>query len=283
LIVAVGVRLRVLLQPPLHLLCWLLQVMEALQAVAGSINTFNNDGSFLQHFKQQTQVQQQQQQPDRVQQRQCSGSPGSSMEQDDHIQQQEQRQQRSGQPPDEDDLAPASKRVEAHASEAAAGDNRSKADLLRARLGCKPATAGPGNRSAADALRARLGGKAPPAAAEAGSKHEVVHLPLVDASGRAAPGAFGRETAADTQRALEAAAGGRVAKRIQRYGEDGKRERYFADDDNTDLQVREQDTPWGQFLAPGASCYGQLHLLVDALACRRSTAGRTLPVSGCCC
>jgi hypothetical protein len=116
---------------------------------------------------------------------------------------------------------------------------------LRARLGGKPAAAaaagGAGNRSAAEALRARLGGKAPPAVAAAGDGGgggtEVVHLPLVDAAGRAAPGAFGRETAADTQRALEAAAGGRVAKRVQRYGADGTRERYFADDDSTDLQV----------------------------------------------
>jgi hypothetical protein len=116
---------------------------------------------------------------------------------------------------------------------------------LRARLGGKhaaaAAAAGAGNRSAAEALRARLGGKAPPAAAAAGDGGgggtEVVHLPLVDAAGRAAPGAFGRETAADTQRALEAAAGGRVAKRVQRYGADGTRERYFADDDSTDLQV----------------------------------------------
>jgi hypothetical protein len=229
--------------------------MEALQAVAGSINTFSNDGSFLQQFKQQTQVQQQQQ-PDRGQQRQTSGSPGSSMEQDEHIQQQQQ-QQRSGQLPDEDDdMATASKHVAADVSAAAAGDNRSKAVLLRARLGGKPATAGPGNRSAADALRARLGGKAPPAAAaEAGSKHEVVHLPLVDASGRAVPGAFGRETAADTQRALEAAAGGRVAKRVQRYGEDGKRERYFADDDSTDLQVR------GQAQGSGGARFGESLML----------------------
>ena len=202
--------------------------------MAGSINIFSNDGSFLQQF-------QQQQQPDQQEpQQQRSGSPGSSMEQDDRLQLRQQ------QLPDADTAGAASapKLVSADDAAAPAVDNRSKADLLRARLGGKAAAGneGPaGNRSAADALRARLGGKAAPpaAAAAAGAEggREVIHLPLVDAAGRAAPGAFGRETAADAQRALETAAGGRVAKRVQRYGADGTRERYFADDDSTDLQV----------------------------------------------
>lgn len=222
----------------LLLLC-LPQVVEALKAVAGSINTFSNDGSFLQQFQQQQEPGPSQQQP-----RQRSSSPGSSMEQDELPQHQQHRQQHS---PDGDaaghgSVAAAPRQVTAAGAAAAAGDNRSKADLLRAKLGGKAAgaRAPAGNRSAADALRAHLGGKAPPAAAAdaAAGGPEVVHLPLVDAAGRAAPGAFGRETAADAQRALEAAAGGRVAKRVQRYGADGTRERYFADDDSTDLQVR---------------------------------------------
>jgi len=165
------------------------------------------------------------------------------MEQDELPQ--HHRQQQQQQSPDGDAAGQGSVAA-ADGAAAAAGDNRSKADLLRAKLGGKAAGAGApaGNRSAADALRARLGGKAPPAAAAdaAAGGPEVVHLPLVDAAGRAAPGAFGRETAADAQRALEAAAGGRVAKRVQRYGADGTRERYFADDDSTDLQVRAPST-----------------------------------------
>jgi hypothetical protein len=44
-------------------------------------------------------------------------------------------------------------------------------------------------------------------------------------------------SAAEARRKQEAAAGGRVAKRVQRFGSDGTRERYFADDDAVDLQV----------------------------------------------
>lgn len=63
------------------------------------------------------------------------------------------------------------------------------------------APSGGGNFGAAAALRARLLGRsAPPAAAAAaaeagGAKREVVVLPQVDPSGRAVPGAFGRDKA----------------------------------------------------------------------------------------
>jgi hypothetical protein len=221
-------------------------VVDALKAVAGSINTFSNDGSFMQQFQRAAQVDEgaADQQQQRRQRRSSSGSPPRQRQQqqqqrppaDDGMdvepagqQQQQQQQQPEG-------LQSAPKVVAADGT--AACSNHSKADLLRQRLGGK---APPANRSAADALRARLGGKAPAAANDSDDARpaaEVVHLPLVDAAGRAAPGAFGRESAAQTQRALEAAAGGRVAKRVQRYGADGTRERYFADDDSTDLQVR---------------------------------------------
>lgn len=59
---------------------------------------------------------------------------------------------------------------------------------------------GGGNLGAAAALKARLLGQAAPAAAAGsggGSKREVVTLPQVDASGRAVPGAFGRERAGE--------------------------------------------------------------------------------------
>lgn len=101
------------------------------------------------------------------------------------------------------------------ASHAAAGpctgENRSAAAAIRARLsGAQPAPAAEvlpsgDNRSTAAAIRARLMGRAvptiaPPASSQAqqgtsGGRKEVVQLPLVDASGRAARGAFGREAA----------------------------------------------------------------------------------------
>ena len=68
-------------------------------------------------------------------------------------------------------------------------------------------------------------------------RYQVEVLPAVDAQGRAARGAFGRETAG---KGLPD--GGRKPKRVQRYGEAGEKERYFRDDDGKDLDalVREQ-------------------------------------------
>lgn len=80
------------------------------------------------------------------------------------------------------------------------------------------ATPPSGNQSVADALRARLMGKAPPggqgSAASPGQRagREAVALPLVDAHGRAAPGAFGRKTAG----ADAVPEGNRIAKQTQR-------------------------------------------------------------------
>jgi hypothetical protein len=56
-----------------------------------------------------------------------------------------------------------------------------------------------GNFGAAAALRARLLGKGPPQGSgiETGRQKEVVVLPSVDAQGRALPGAFGRDSAAE--------------------------------------------------------------------------------------
>ena len=96
------------------------------------------------------------------------------------------------------------------------------------------------NLSAAAALRARLGGRptAAPAATPSHLREETVILPLVDAAGRAAPGAFGREAAGT------AAAGVRPTKRIERF-EDGERKRYFADDDTLDLETLVKRTKYG--------------------------------------
>ena len=129
------------------------------------------------------------------------------------------------------------------------GDNKDTAAALRAKLaGGSAAGAGDGagggggNRSTAAALRAKLlghGGAADGAGGGGGKEREVVHLPMVDASGRAMPGTFGREAAGEAARGVERAVGGRAPKRVQRYGEDGEKTRYFADDDAVDLQVGE--------------------------------------------
>ncbi len=58
----------------------------------------------------------------------------------------------------------------------------------------------------------------------------MVHLPLVDAQGRAVRGAFGREAAgAGTDPAAGRRAGSKAPQRYNK--ETGEKERYFADDD----------------------------------------------------
>jgi hypothetical protein len=102
-------------------------------------------------------------------------------------------------------------------------------------------------------LRARLSGKPLPSTATAAAgpppqqqrqqqKEEMVILPKIDASGRAAPGAFGRETASS---AANADASTRPIKRVERYDQDGQRKRYFADDDAVDLDTLVKRTKYG--------------------------------------
>lgn len=68
--------------------------------------------------------------------------------------------------------------------------------MLRFSVGDPAEPSGGGNFGAAAALRTRLRGQAPPpSAAAAAPKKEVVVLPQVDASSRAMPGAFGRDSA----------------------------------------------------------------------------------------
>lgn len=84
------------------------------------------------------------------------------------------------------------------------------------------------NKSAAAMLRERLGGKA--YSSRAGPHHETVVLPLIDASGRAVPGAFGRESAGVVAGEV------RPTKRVERF-EGGERKRYYGDDDAVDLNT----------------------------------------------
>ena len=109
--------------------------------------------------------------------------------------------------------------------------------------GRAPTTA---NTSAAAALRARLMGKKPANAATANETNETYanateeSLPLVTADGRAAPGAFGRATTlAGGVHAAEGAVR-KPSKTTQRYdtseaGGDGRKARYYADDDAKSL------------------------------------------------
>ena len=95
-----------------------------------------------------------------------------------------------------------------------------------------------GNVSAAALLRARLTGKKATIqdSGEQTRTKEVV-LPMVDDKGRAAPGAFGRETLAEVSGSV------RPQKRIQRY-EDGEKTRYFAEDDAVDLDTMVKRTKY---------------------------------------
>lgn len=93
------------------------------------------------------------------------------------------------------------------------------------------------NLSAAAMLRARLGGR-PPTAPTPHHREETVVLPLIDAVGRAAPGAFGREAAGAVAGAV------RPTKRLERF-KGGERKRYFADDDAMDLDTLVKRTKYG--------------------------------------
>lgn len=60
----------------------------------------------------------------------------------------------------------------------------------------------------------------------------------MDARGKAARGAFGRDAAGGPMEPGEALGGmSKRPKKVQRYGEDGQKQRYFADDDEIDLQT----------------------------------------------
>ena len=121
--------------------------------------------------------------------------------------------------------------------------SREARDAARDNAGRAPTTA---NTSAAAALRARLMGKKPANAATANETNETnanateESLPLVTADGRAAPGAFGRATTlAGGVHAAEGAVR-KPSKTTQRYdtseaGGDGRKARYYADDDAKSL------------------------------------------------
>lgn len=183
-------------------------VAAVLQASAAELNTFSSDGSFMQHFTSQ-------------QQQQGEGSPAQG------------RASAHAQHSREVSASPAPRDREEEQGEE--GGRQRQLQALRPSPPAAPAATG-GNAAVAAALRARLTGRPAPTAPPAPPAEvqkireapEAVALPLVDAAGRAAPGAFGRETAAAK------AAGVRPSKRVERY-EGGEKRRYFADDDAVDL------------------------------------------------
>lgn len=91
------------------------------------------------------------------------------------------------------------------------------------------------NTSVAAMLRARLSGRK---VEKSSNEEKEIVLPMVDASGKAAPGAFGRETA------VQAHGSRQHGKRLDRY-EEGLKSRYFANDDTTDLDTMVRRTKHG--------------------------------------
>lgn len=223
-----------------------LQAQRSLLAdVAPAMNAFASDGSFMERFAAQ-------QRPG--QGHMAEGDSRGRMDIGDDEEEGEGSPRRGAE-------GQTSGSAPLHASQAPK-DNLSAAALLRQRLGGGAGTRaepvpgpGPGaggpvaNKSTAALLRARLQGKQAAAQGEGdggeeqgviGRRKEVVSLPAVLADGRAAPGAFGRNRAG-----AGAAPPGRRPKRVERYGADGQKERYFADDDDVDVRELVKRTKYG--------------------------------------
>lgn len=85
------------------------------------------------------------------------------------------------------------------------------------------------NTSVAAMIRARLSGNTVQESLQKREDNGVI-LPMIDARGKAAPGAFGRETAVQAHGTRD------HKKKLDRF-QDGKKSRYFADDDDVDLDT----------------------------------------------
>ncbi|PSC69918.1 CWF19 2 [Micractinium conductrix] len=256
------------------------QDAEALKAAAAELNQFQADGSFMEQFEQQQAAAAAAEGREGDEARPVPGAevqPSGSDSEHEHERQGQRR-------PDQHESVAAAMAAEraslargalAPAAPAAAeaepeqrpprpapakADNLSAAAMLRARLTGKqpppeaapaaepepqraaparPAPRAPGRPAAAAAVAADedrgAGSGSPPRRPE----RETIVLPQIDARGRAVPGAFGRE-----QAGANLPDGGRRAKRVQRY-EGGERSKYFADDDETDLQTLMKRTKYG--------------------------------------
>jgi len=135
----------------------------------------------------------------------------------------------------------------AAAETAAPSANKSVAEMLRAKLKGLPvpAPAVGASTSAAAAAAPAPGsesrGEEGGAEGQERGRRQVVALPLVDAQGRAVRGAFGRENAGAALDPRDPY----NKKRVQRYGDDGQRARYFKDDDDVDLDTLVKRTKYG--------------------------------------
>ncbi|DBA83040.1 TPA: hypothetical protein ACH3X1_006813 [Trebouxia sp. C0004] len=198
---------------------------ELLASVASDMNTFSNDGTFM----------------DRFSALQASG--GGANKQTGRPTPEEEEEELSLSSLSDDESG------EQQRPRGAAGANQGAAAVLRAKLqggATQSAPAGDGNKATAAALRARLmQGKQPSmvvgpnpdsaqnsaqgSAAATESRAQSVQLSAIDSMGRAVPGAFGRAAVG-----AGASEGGRKPKRVQRF-DAGERQRYFADDDKQHL------------------------------------------------
>ncbi|EFN55254.1 hypothetical protein CHLNCDRAFT_134588 [Chlorella variabilis] len=212
-----------------------------LKAAAAELNQFQADGSFMDQFQAMQQQQQGgreggEERPGAGAEVQPSASSGSDSEEAREAQRRQERPSAAAAMAAERASLAARPAAAAAgpAAEAGGGDGGEQRPAARSGGG-----GGANNLSVAAMLRARLTGKAPPPEAQAPPERETVVLPQVDARGRAVPGAFGREEAGTGL--LD---GGRKQKRVQRY-EGGERSKYFADDDDTDLQTLMKRTKHG--------------------------------------
>jgi hypothetical protein len=203
-------------------------VEAVLRAAAPEMNTFRNDGSFLDQFagaagggsrddEKVVVVEEEQQQP---RERPVSGVVDEEEEREEEDQQQQRPRHHHHHYQHKEEKADEEEKTK----------NLSAAAILRARLSGKPA---PITTTAATKT----------ATAKEKIEEETIILPLVDAAGRAAPGAFGRESAATTASAADPST--TRIKRVERYDQDGQRKRYFADDDTIDLDTLVKRAKYG--------------------------------------
>ncbi|MEW5298260.1 MAG: hypothetical protein WDW36_001405 [Sanguina aurantia] len=128
------------------------------------------------------------------------------------------------------------------------GGNRSAMEMIRARLQHRPGVGATQDNGGAAGPAAASGGGAGAGAGAGGEgapatrKKELVNIPLVDGRGKLAPGAFGRDVAGAG--ALEGG-GKRAGSKVQRYNAEGEKERYFHDDDKSDLATLVKRAKYG--------------------------------------
>lgn len=201
----------------------------ALQSIAAELNSFANDGSFFEKIRSE-QPTSQQNTSHTSSEIELSKGKGKDDDSSSH-----------------DATSSGKARDSSSAGKARTTGNQSPQDRQD-----RSPTKASSNKSAAALLRSRLAGKIPVKSADSGDRTEEasraseadaettrdVSLPLIDSKGRPVPGAFGRETVG----AVGSCGEGyqkqhRRDRRVQRYDADGTKARYYADDDDVDLDT----------------------------------------------